>query len=302
MHAIVEDPWPCPLSPTPVSTLRSLHPGPGALVVKLENVHPSGSIKERTAAWMLGSAKRRGELPSGRPVLAVTSGNFGVALARRCHDGGHPFRAVVSAGTSPQKIAAIEAFGGAVDLVPQVDGRPGKITGRDLLAASRHARRTTAADVLQLAQLTDPAAVAVHTYTTAPEILRDVPGVDAFVASVGSAGTFIGVARGLPGVRCFAVEPATSRPLAGGDVRGRHSIAGTGFGIVPPHWDPTCCAGLHAVDDDEITAMMQACREKEGLLIGPSSAANIIVARRLLRAGEAATVVTLICDAPRPLS
>jgi cysteine synthase A len=149
-------------------------------------------------------------------------------------------------------------------------------------------------------QFTNPANPEVHRRTTAVEILAQMPRLDAFVAGVGTGGTITGVGEVLraerPDVRVYAVEPAASPVLAGGEP-GFHAIQGIGAGFVPTILNTAVYDEVLAVGDDEAVQLARALARYEGLLVGISSgaacAAAIAVARRL---GRGSVVLTVFPD------
>ena len=120
---------------TPLVELRRLHPGPGRILAKAEHIQPGGSVKDRAALRVIKDARDSGHLAPGQAVLEMTSGNMGSGLAVVCGLLGHPFTAVMPAGNSPERARMLKALGAEVVLVPQVDGRPGEVTGTDVQAA-----------------------------------------------------------------------------------------------------------------------------------------------------------------------
>jgi cysteine synthase A len=212
----------------------------------------------------------------------------------------------MSAGNSPARAAMLEGLGAEVILIPQIDGQPGQVTGADVEAAAGAARQI--ADErggFYVDQFNAHEGVAAHQETTGPEIIRQIGHrVDAWVASIGTGATFIGVAKALKEVRpqtlCIAVEPRGSRPLAGEIIsKPRHLLQGTGYGSVPPHWEPALMDWSIAVSDDEATRWRRELAVREGLYVGFSAAANVCAAVSLLesgRLGDNATVVTILCD------
>src|SRR5690349_23605835 len=127
----------------------------------------------------------------------MTSGNMGAGLALVRNVLGHRFTAVMSAGNSPERARMLEALGAEVVLVPQVDGAPGQVTGADVKRAADEARRLARGrGAWYVDQFHNPGSVAAHEHGTGPEIWRDLGGrLDAFVAIVGSGGTFVGTSR-----------------------------------------------------------------------------------------------------------
>jgi len=290
---------------TPLIELSRIHRGPGRILAKCEFRNPGGSMKDRAALQILRDQDRDG-LGRGTPVVEMTSGNMGAGLAVVCAATGHPFVAVMSRGNSPARARQMEALGAEVVLVDQVDGDPGRVTGRDIEAAVLRARAIAAErGAFYVNQFNNPSGARAHELTTGPEIWEQSDGkVDAFACVVGTGASLVGVGRCLrmrsKRVRIYAVEPATSRPLAGRSIeRPQHVLQGTGYGIVPPMWQGFTADGYLAVTDDEAIAFQLDLGRLEGLFVGLSSAANVCAATKLAQSGElgpSPTIATLLCD------
>lgn len=291
---------------TPLVELRSLQVGGGRILAKAEFLQPGGSVKDRAARTIVERARSLGHLAEGQPVVEMTSGNMGAGLAVVCAVLGHPFVAVMSEGNSPARARMLRGLGAEVVLVPQVDGAPGQVTGQDVARAAEVARSLAAErGGWYVDQFHNPGSVLAHEEGTGPEIWEATGGrVDAFVAAVGSGGTFVGTSRHLkgrsPGLLCVAVEPAGAEVLAGRPVtRPRHLLQGVGYGAAPPHWEPALMDRALAVTDEEALRYRRLLAEREGLFVGFSAAANVCAARRLLEEGglgPESTVVTVLCD------
>jgi cysteine synthase A len=124
--------------------------------------------------------------------------------------------------------------------------------------------------------------------------------VDAFVQSVGTAGSFRGLSTRLrelnPAVQTIAVEPAESAVLSGGP-SGSHKIEGTGPGFVPPQWRPELASEIAQVSSADAMAMARRLAREEGIFTGTSTGANLLTALRIAeRLGPGKTVVTIACD------
>jgi cysteine synthase A len=290
---------------TPLVRLGRAHAGPGAVYAKAELLNPGGSVKDRAALGVIDTALRTGALSPGQRVVEMTSGNMGAGLALVCAARGHPFTAMMSAGNSPTRARMMAALGAEVVIVPQVDGEPGRVTGADIRAAGA-AARAFAADTGAwfVDQFNNPGVVAAHFDGTGPEIVRDLPGVTAFVAAVGTGGTFLGVSAYLksvnPGIMCVAVEPEGAQILAGRTARSLpHLIQGIGYGEVPPLWDPTLMDLSIGVSDEDAVRWQARLATTEGLFVGFSAAANVCAAGRMLTEGTLprdSKVVTVLCD------
>ncbi|MCB1334007.1 MAG: cysteine synthase family protein [Roseivivax sp.] len=291
---------------TPLVALDRAHDGPGRIVAKAEFLQPGGSVKDRAARAIVLAARADGRLRPGMPVVEMTSGNMGAGLAVVCAALGHPFIAAMSAGNSPARARMMEGLGAKVVLVAQVDGSPGQVTGADVAAAAEEAVRIAQDEGgFYVDQFNAAEGITAHQRTTGAEILRQYGGpVDGWVAAVGTGCTFLGVARALkaanPATVCAAVEPLGCEPLAGKPVtKARHIVQGTGYGLVPPHWDPSLMDLSLAVSDAEVEQWRRRLAVREGLYVGYSAAANVCAASRLLgsgRLGPGATVATVLCD------
>jgi len=151
-------------------------------------------------------------------------------------------------------------------------------------------------------QFDNPANPHAHRDGTAQEIIEalgDEP-VDALVAAVGTGGTVSGVGQVLrqkyPKVRVIAVEPASSPVLAGGEP-GPTKIQGIGAGFVPGNYDESVAHGIRPVSDRAAYNMKSRLAREEGLLVGISAGANVVIAAELARElGPGKNVVTVLCD------
>ena len=291
---------------TPLVALDRAHPGPGRILAKAEFLQPGGSVKDRAARAILLAARSDGRLRPGAPVVEMTSGNMGAGVAVACAILGHPLVATMSAGNSPQRARMLEALGAEVVLVPQVDGAPGQVTGADVAAAAERARAIAAErGGFHVDQFHAAEGLRAHEQTTGPEIWEQSGGrVDAWVACVGTGATFLGVAAALrqrnPRLLCAAVEPSDCQPLAGQPVaKPRHLLQGTGYGLVPPHWDASLMDASIPVTDEEAEHWRRLLALREGLHVGFSAAANACAAAALLASGRlapGAVVATILCD------
>lgn len=291
---------------TPLVELARICPSGARLYAKAEFVNPGGSVKDRAARMIIETALSSERLVAGQAVVEMTSGNMGAGLAVVCAVTGNPFIAVMSAGNSIERVRMLEALGAEVVLVDQVDGAAGQVTGADIAAATERAMDIAAErGGFYVDQFNNPASIQAHIEGTGPELWRDLEGsLNAFVACVGSGGTFVGTASFLkavaPAIHCVAVEPEGCEVLAGKPVvKARHTLQGTGYGSVPPHWKPGLADGFAAVADDDARIFKERLAHEEGLHVGYSAAANVCAAVRLIesgRLGPAPTVATVLCD------
>ena len=191
---------------------------PDALVwVKSERSNPGGSIKDRIALSMVNAAEADGRLKPGGVIIEPTSGNTGVGLAMVAAVKGYKLILVMPESMSIERRRIMQAYGATFDLTPREGGMKGAIARAEELAA-----KTPGAWIPQ--QFENPANIAIHAATTAREILADFPdGLDALITGVGTGGHLTGCAQVLkkswPGLQVFAVEPALSPVISGGESR-----------------------------------------------------------------------------------
>ena len=291
---------------TPLVALSRVHRGPGQVLAKAEFVQPGGSVKDRAALQIIQDARASGRLAPGQSVVEMTSGNMGAGLAVVCNALSHPFMVTMSVGNSPARALMLEALGAEVVLVPQVDGCPGQVTGADIAVAAKRAEEIAAERyAYYVDQFNNPACVKAHEEGTGPEIWEAVGGkLDAFVAAVGTGGTFVGASRflksGQPSIRCVAVEPMGAEVLAGKEVmKPCHLLQGTGYGRIPPQWRAELADEFIAVSDQDAGVYRELVARREGLHVGFSAAANVCAAVKLIESGRLGpnpTVATILCD------
>jgi len=293
---------------TPLVALDRLTGGrPGRVAAKLEFYAPGASIKDRVALAVVEAAERTGQLRPGGTVVELTSGNMGTGLAVVCAIKGYRMIAVMSTGNSVERRRMLEALGAQVELVPQAGGgRVGQVSKEDLdLVEIRTQELVRELGAFRPDQFNNPNSVASHEQTTGQEIWEQTEGrVGAFVASIGTGGTFIGAARALkarnPAVKCYAAEPASAPFIAGGAgavTSTSHKIQGTGYALVPPLWQPELVDGYLSVTDEEAIRTARLLATREGVFGGFSGGANVAAATQVAwDCAPGTLVVTVIPD------
>ncbi|MGB3052306.1 MAG: cysteine synthase A [Polyangiales bacterium] len=280
---------------TPMVRLARITDDNGAEICgKLESQNVAGSVKDRPALSMILAAEASGELGEGATVVEATSGNTGISLAMICAVRGYRCLIVMPEDMSAARRHLLKSYGAEVVLTAAEDGMAGAVE-----QAERLLRTTPRA--MMCGQFENPANPAIHSETTAEEIWEATGGkVDAFVAGVGTGGTLTGVGRVLkkrnPDLRLVAVEPRASAVLSGGKA-GLHGIQGLGAGFIPAVLDTKLPDEVLTVTDLAAERMTKRLAREEGLLLGPSSGANVHAAlevARRMKPGQ--RVVTILCD------
>jgi len=284
---------------TPVVRLRRVvGPADAAVVVKLEALNPTGSYKDRMALAMIEGAEARGALRPGMRVIEFTGGSTGSSLAMVCAAKGYRFVVLSSDAFAPEKLLTMEAFGAELRMVPS-DG--GAVTPA-LFERFRKEIAVLASepDTFWTDQFRNQDAVNGY-MGIGHELMRQTGGaIDVFCGAVGTGGMLRGVARALreagSRARIVALEPSSSPALTEGR-GGAHHVEGIGTGSIPPHMQDRPYDEARAIDEADARAMAKRLAREEGLLVGTSSALNIVAAVRIARElGPGKTVATVVVD------
>ena len=272
---------------TPLVQLPNLSPSEDVrFFAKLEGQNPTGSVKDRIAKYMLEDAERSGELTPERVILEATSGNTGIALAFIGRLKGYRVKAVMPDNVSEERAQLLKAFGAEV---VRSDGRAGTNGAIDMAQEMLRAEPDAYYMPYQYGNRANPRA---HYETTGPEILRDLPEVDVFVAGLGTGGTLTGAGRYLkerkPGVKVIATAPHP-----GDLVQGLRSLED---GFIPEVFDESVLDGRIVVNSRTAFAAAKELTQKEGIFAGISSGAVLRTAQRVARRLTRANVVLLLAD------
>jgi len=281
---------------TPLVRLRRVVPQHAAdVIVKLEFYNPTGSYKDRMALAMIEGAEARGALRPGVRVVEFTGGSTGSSLALVCAAKGYRFVVLSSDAFSPEKLKTMRAFGAELRMVPS-DG--GKVTPALFERFQREIAVLAAEpDTFWTDQFNNTDAIDGY-MGIGRELIAQVGGpIDAYCGAVGTGGMLSGVARALreggSRARIVALEPAASPALTEGR-GGAHRVEGIGTGRVVPHMRAKPYDEARAIDEDEARAMARRLAREEGLLVGTSSALNIVAAVQIARELGPGRVVTTV--------
>ena len=273
-------------------------PGSADVFLKLEYENPTGSMKDRMALAMVEAAEADGRLQPGGSVVEYTGGSTGVSLALVCAVKRIPLHIVTSDAFSKEKRQHMKALGAQVTLIASEDGGMTEELTRQMVEAARKLAEAPGSFWTDQLNNTDQ----LPSYRAMGEEIWEQTGghVDAFVQSVGTAGSLRGIGDSLrahdEGVRIVAVEPEESAVLSGGP-SGSHKIEGVGAGFVVPLWNDAVADEIQTVSTEEAMAAARRLAHEEGIFAGTSTGGNVTVALRVAEIlGPNHSVVTLAAD------
>ncbi len=272
---------------TPIVRLNRVAPHTGPeFYVKLEFMNPGGSIKDRIGWWMIEDAEKKGLIKPGGTLVECTSGNTGVGLAIAAAIKGYKCIFVLPDKMSQEKIKNLRAFGAKVVVTPTAVEASDP---RSYYSVARQIAKDTPNSV-HLHQYDNLSNRECHYKLTGPEIFKQMPEIDVFIAGIGTGGTVCGIAKALkekkPSVQVIAVDPIgsivyevfktgkfTTPPKT-------YKIEGIGEDFIPKNYDFSVIDDIVQVEDKESFLMTRDLLQKEGLYAGISSGSAVVGALR----------------------
>lgn len=277
---------------TPLLRLRLLNNDLSESVqvfAKAEHLNPGGSVKDRAALSMILEGERSGRLKSGMTILDATSGNTGIAYAMIGASRGYGVKVCLPKNASPARKRILRSYGvEIVETDPMLSTDGAQLIAREIFAENPE-------KYFYPDQYNNEANWLAHYETTGNEIWEQSERrVTHFVTGLGTSGTFVGVTRRLrelnPRLKAVAVQPES--PLHG--LEGLKHMA---TAITPGIFDDSLVTETLEVATEDALLMTSKLARQEGLLVGPSSGANVFAAWRVAAAlREPAVIVTVLCD------
>ena len=245
--------------------------------MKVERFNPGGSIKDRIGLAMIEAAEKSGLINKDTIIIEPTSGNTGIGLSQAAAVKGYRLILTMPESMSIERRKYMKALGAEIVLTPKELGMGGAID-----KANEIAKDTTNSWIPQ--QFNNPVNSEIHRQTTAQEILADFPeGIDYMITGVGTGGHITGCAEVLsdafPSLKTYAVEPAKSPVIAGGE-KGPHRLQGIGAGFIPKVLNTDILTGTIAVVEESSFEMARECALKEGIFVGISSGASLAAVKQ----------------------
>ncbi len=284
---------------TPMVKLNKMTDPDGAdVLVKFEGLNVGGSIKTRTAFYMIEKAEKDGLLKEDSIIVEPTSGNQGIGLALVGAVKGYSTVIIMPDSVSVERRKLVRHYGAEV-IVVHDEGDIGKCIDECQKIAEKMAEEDPRVYIPQ--QFENPANPMAHRNHTALEIMEQVAGpIDGFCSGIGTGGTISGIGEVLkaqnPQIEIWAVEPENAAILAGGNI-GTHLQMGIGDGLIPKNLNQEIYDEIKVVSDEEAIDTARQLARKEGLMCGISSGTNVAAALKLAKKlGRGKTVVTVLPD------
>jgi len=289
VHDSIEGLLPGPDNPSPmVRVSRRFNPDPALeMMIKLEGFNPFGSIKDRTANYLLKGIR----LGEGQTLVEPTSGNTGIALAALANARGLPIEIALPEGTPEEKKAMLRFLGAELlevedDLCPLFPTEGARGVVKSLVESEAYGGRYVSPN-----QYESEWNVAAHYETTGPEIWRQTGGrIDWFFAGFGTCGTITGVGRYLkernPDVRIIGVEPAHRQHR----LSGLKKITQLPEEFAPKILDRDLLDDIVAVEDDDAYAASIRLARQDGIMTGPTTGALLHAAQSVGASGTAVVI------------
>ena len=275
---------------TPMIKLNNI--GNSNLYVKLEKYNPAGSIKDRAVYYMVENLEKNGLLKKGDVLVEATSGNTGIALSMIGSLKGYKVIIVMPETMSVERRTLMKAYGAKLILTDGSLGMKGSIEKMNKLLSEN-------SNYISLKQFDNEYNPLAHYETTGVEIYNQVKDIDIFVCGVGTGGTISGVGKYIkeqnPNIKVFAVEPEGS-PVISKNKKGSHKIQGIGAGFIPKNYNENVVDEVMTITDEESYEGVRIMAQKEGILVGISSGANIYAALKLCEMYPDKKIVTVAPD------
>jgi len=273
---------------TPLIEIRKLNPNKKVKIfAKLEAANPGGSIKDRTALFMIENAEKRGDLKPGMTILEATSGNTGIGLAMIAAAKGYKLCLTMSEAASEERKKILRALGAELIFTPAAQGTDGAIEeGYRML-------RENPDKYFGTDQFNNEDNIAAHYEGTALEIWQQTEGqVSVVVSTLGTTGTAMGLSMRLkefnPQIKIVGVEPYLKHKIQG--------LKNMRESYRPGIYDKKRLDEKVNILDEDAFEMSRRLAREEGILAGMSCGAAMFVAVKKAAEMEEGIIVVIFPD------
>ncbi|MGL5755550.1 MAG: cysteine synthase A [Paraclostridium sp.] len=275
---------------TPLLKLNNIQ-NENNIFLKLEKYNIGGSIKDRAVLGMIEDLMEDGLIKKNDTIVEATSGNTGVALSMIGNIKDLNIIIVMPSSMSKERIDLMKAYGAEVVLTGEGGMQASIDKALDLVNSNSSYK--------SLKQFENKSNPKKHYNTTAIEIYEDIKDIDIFVCGIGTGGTISGTGKYLKemnkDIKVVGVEPENS-PLISKGYSGGHKIQGIGANFIPKNLDMSVIDEIITVSDDDAINTVKLLGEKEGILVGISSGANVFASMKIAKEYKDKNIVTIAPD------
>ncbi|MBW2568559.1 MAG: cysteine--tRNA ligase [Deltaproteobacteria bacterium] len=273
---------------TPLIEIRKLNPNPRIkILAKLEYLNPGGSIKDRIALSMIKAGEKSGALTPNKTVIEATSGNTGIGLALVCSVKGYKLLLIMSEAVSIERRKILKARGADILLTPSHLGTDGAIEEAYRLV------RENPETYFMTDQFNNETNYLAHYHGTAEEIWKQTEGkITTVVATMGTTGTLMGISKKLKeynaNICIVGVEPYLGHKIQG--------LKNMKEAYRPEIYEKKRLDKIVNIEDEKAFEMTRRLAKEEGIFVGMSSGAAMVIARKEAKAMTEGTIVVIFPD------
>jgi len=269
-------------------------PSEGSIYAKLEYLNPGGSVKDRSALFLVEHAEQNGLLQPGWTIIDASSGNHGISLAMIGAQKGYPVIISVPEKISKEKMDTLQAYGAQLVISPATEFMEDPNSYHSV-ARRLHEQTPNSFMPNQYFNVVNAQA---HYSWLGPEIWEQTGGnITHFFAAAGTSGTISGVGKYLkeknPNVKIICFDAATSFHATKGNPK-PYKLEGIGMDFDTPVLNRSVIDEFIGITDDQATDMLKRLSRQFGCLVGPSSgavAAGVWEYAPKLRDGDCAVMI-----------
>lgn len=268
---------------------------PATILAKLEYLNPGGSVKDRSALYMIEKAEQNGLLLPGGTIVDASSGNQGIALAMIGVLKGYKVIITVSEKISREKYQTLKAYGAKVVVCPATqfinDPKSYHMEARRI-----HEQTPNSFMPDQYYNIENRWA---HYNLLGPEIWEQTKGtITHYFAGLGTGGTASGVGQYLkeknPDIKVIGMDSENSLRATQGKPK-PYAIEGIGIDFTSKVINYDVIDEIINISDADALNMLKILAHRYGLLGGPSTGAVAVGLYKKLSSLTKDDVAVMIC-------
>lgn len=258
--------------------LKNLH-----LFAKIESFNPTGSVKDRAAAYLIEKLLKNGEIDRKTTIIESSSGNFGLALSAYTKRHGLKFCCVVDKSVSPFNENLMRELGATIVKIDKPDKNGNYLLNRIKKVKELKKNIPNSYWVNQYANVYNAEA---YYNTLGNELCSEFNNIDYVFMAVSSGGTITGTSQKIkevfPNAKIVAVDIEGSI-IFGGAPKKRH-IYGMGSSMVPKILKKSKIDDVVIIDEVSAVKMCHELLKRYSIFAGGSSGAVFAAVKKYFAA------------------